>query len=531
MGKKAEKLKHLNDELLAIGLSLTSEHNFDILMEKIMLSAKKFTNADAGTVYVMSDDKKRLSFKVVHTDSLDIKMGGTGEELNWPDLQLYLESGEPNKQMVAALCALDGKLLNFPDVYDAVGFNFEGTKAFDSSTGYRSRSMLVVPMTDREDNVIGVLQLLNKIGSEGDVAPFSMHDEVLISSMGSLAAVAIQNNLLIKNLEDLLEAFITAIAEALEEKSIYTEHHIMRVAEIVKMISEAVNKDNKEFEKIHYSKEQLKELEIAAMLHDIGKIITPEYVVDKATRLETIVDRIEMISRRFELLKRDRYIDYLENILNLQNDAEKQQFYDKYQQSIKEISDDKEFLIGCNTAGYLSDDKIERIKEIGKQKIILDGNEIDFLSENEIYNLTIQKGTLTNEEREIINNHVTVSYHMLQHLPFPEKYKNIPKLAGSHHKSVDGKGGYSAPELVGIPLEFEEKILAVADVFEALTSPERPYKKPFTLNESFRIMFNMVKEGHLDKSIIKFILDNNLHMKFAKKYLNESQIDEVEVTI
>ncbi len=529
MGKKAEKLKHLNDELLAIGLSLTSEHNFEVLMEKIMLSAKRFTNADAGTVYIMSEDGKKLSFKVVHTDSLKIKMGGTGEELNWPDLQLYLEDGKPNKQMVAALCALEGKLLNFPDVYDAVGFNFEGTKVFDSSTGYRSMSMLVVPMLDREDKVIGVLQLLNKKDKDESVIAFTKHDEVLISSMGSLAAVAIQNNLLIKNLEDLLEAFITAIAEALEEKSIYTEHHIMRVAQIVKIISEAVNKDTKEFEKIHYTKEQLKELEIAAMLHDIGKIITPEYVVDKATRLETIVDRIEMISRRFELLKRDRYIEYLENISNLQDDTLKQQFYEKYQQSIEKIAVDKEFLISCNTAGYLSDDKIDRIKEIGKQKIILDDKEIDFLSENEIYNLTIPKGTLTNEERDIINNHVTVSYHMLQHLPFPDKYKHIPKLAGSHHKSVDGTGGYAAPELMGIPLEFEEKILAIADVFEALTSPERPYKKPFTLNETFKIMFNMVKEGHLDKSIIKFILDNNLHLQFAKEYLNESQIDEVNV--
>lgn len=519
MGKKIKALEHLNNELLSIGLSLTSEHNFGILMEKIMRSAKEFTNADAGTVYLMSADKKRLEFKVVHTDSLNIKMGGDGEPLHWPDLELYLDNGEPNNEMVAALCALETRLINFDDVYNAVGFNFEGTKAFDSSTGYRTKSMLVVPMTNIDDEVIGVLQLLNKKDKDKSIIPFTFHDQILISSMASLAAVAIRNNLLIQNLEDLLEAFISSIAEALEQKSIYTEHHIIRVSQIVKMIADSINEDETIYKKVSFSKEELKELEMAAMLHDIGKIITPEYVVDKATRLETIIDRIEMINNRFEILKRDRYIELLEKKIGKK----------EYEDSLKKIEDDKSFLNESNSKGILTLNEIERIKTIASQKISIDGIKSNFLTNDELYNLTIPKGTLTNEERDIINNHVAVSYQMLKHLPFPEKYKNIPKIAGSHHKSTDGQRGYAASELMGIPLEFEERILAISDVFEALTSPERPYKKPFTLNETFKIMFDMVKDGHLDKGIVNFIIDKDLHKKFAKEYLNESQIDEVNI--
>ena len=530
MKKKLRNIKSLNDELLSIALSLTSEHNFDVLMEKIMLSAKKFTQADAGTVYIVSEDKKFLEFKVVHTDKLNIKMGGTGEPLNWPPLPMYGENEEPNLKMVAVTCALKSKLLNFPDVYETEGFNFEGTKVFDKSTGYRSTSMLVVPMLDRDSKVIGVLQLLNKTEDE-TITAFNKQDEALISSMASLAAVAIQNNKLIKNLEELLEAFITAIAEALEQKSLYTEHHIIRVAEIVKMVADAVNKDQVKYADRNYTEEELKELEMAALLHDIGKIIQPEHVVDKATRLETIVDRIDMINNRFEILKRDSYIKFLEAKDNCKDEDAINELAKRYEDELLSIKNDQEFIQQSNTKGFLPDSDLDRIKQIGKRKIILNGEEIDFLSENELYNLSIRKGTLTDEERQIINNHVSVSYSMLKNLPFPDKYKKIPKLAGSHHKAVDGIGGYGHEELMGIPLEFEEKILAIADVFEALTSPERPYKKPFTLNESFRIMFNMVEEGHLDGEIIKFIIDNDLHTKFAKEYLTPEQLDEVEVKI
>ena len=509
---------NLIDELLSIGTSLTSENDFDILMEKIMLGAKKFASADAGTIYLLSDDKKELRFEVVHTDSLDIKMGGTGEKLNWPNLQLYID-GKPNYTMVAAKCALDMKLLNFADVYNEDGFNFEGTKVFDSTTGYRSTSMLVVPMIDRNGKLVGVLQLLNKIGKNGKIIQFNREDEIILSSMASLGAVSIHNHKLIESFDALLHSFITTIADTLEEKSAYTEHHIVRVAKITNTIIEAVNQDNTIFKDKHYNEDELDEINLAALLHDIGKIIQPEYVVDKSTRLETIFDRIELVKSKFQILRQSKRIEYLEKIISKE----------QYKKDIEKIDDDEKFLIKCNSAPYIDDQEIQRLVQIASQKITISGEEINFLSDDELFNLSIKKGTLTDDERAVINNHVTVSYNMLKNLPFPDKYKKIPKLAGSHHKSVDGQSGYAAPELMGLPLEFEERVLAIADVFEALTSPERPYKKPYSINESLKIISYMVKDGHLDKDIVKFMVDNKLYLKCGDGFIPDNQIDEITV--
>ena len=521
LNKLVDSKAKLVDDLLAIGISLTSESDFGILMEKIMLGAKNFTNSDAGTLYLVSDDKKLLEFWIVQTDSLDIKMGGDGEKLTWPPLPLYDENNQPNEHLVAVTCALEKQLYNFEDVYDVEGFNFDGTKVFDETTNYRTQSMLVVPMVDRDNKTIGVLQLINKKNYLGETVPFTKQDEIIITSMGSLGAVSIHNHKLVKNLEELLESFIDTIVDTLEEKSAYTEHHVVRVATITDMLSKAISNDDTMFKDTTFDSDELKELHMSAMLHDIGKIITPEHVVDKATRLETIYDRINAINLKFNILIYLEYIQYLENKIS-------QDEYEKRKQQIKE---DQKFINECNTIGFLSDDMLQRIKDIGSTIINIDGEDQTLFSEDELYNLSIRKGTLTNEERDIINNHVTVSYNMLKNLPFPDEFKNIPQIAGSHHKFVDGQGGYGAKELMGIPLNLKEKILAIADVFEALTSPERPYKKANTLSESFKIMSFMVKDGHLDRDIVRFMIDKKLYLDFAKEYLNEEQIDDVKIEV
>lgn len=518
----------LIDELLSIGTSLTSENKFEVLMEKIMMGAKKFSNADAGTIYLLSEDKKFLQFEVVHTDSLNIAMGGTGETLNWPNLPLFIDE-EPNYSMVAAKCAIDKKLLNIADVYDDEEFNFEGTKIFDSSTGYKSTSMLVVPMLDREGKLVGVLQLLNKLASDGHITHFNKNDEIIISSMASLGAVSIHNHKLIQSFDALLHSFINTIADTLEEKSHYTEHHIVRVAQFTMGIMDAINKDKTIYKDKFYSEEELDEINLAAMLHDIGKIIQPEHIVDKATRLETIYDRIESIITRFDLLIEQAKVSYLEQ--SLENPTLQEEFKKVYEEKKQQYLSDKDFIIKCNSIAFLNDEALQRIQKIASYKIGINNKQRDFLDPNELYNLSIRKGTLTDYERSLINHHVIVSYNMLKNLPFPEKYKKIPKLAGSHHKSVDGKSGYAAPEIMGLPLEFEEKILAIADVFEALTSPERPYKKPYSVNESFKIIASMVQEGHLDKELVKFIIDKKVYLSCGKDFIPKEQLDEITVTI
>ncbi len=517
------------DDLIEIGSSLTKEKNFDVLMEKIMLAAKEFTDADGGTLYMRTEDEQKLKFTVVQTDSLNIKMGGTQGEITWPELNLYKEDGSSNNEMVAAVCALEGKLINIPDVYKAEGFNFEGTKKFDEGTGYRTKSMLVIPMKDHENDVIGVLQLLNKTDDNGDTISFTQKDKKLIHSMASQAAIAITNNRLIAGLENLLDAFIKSIATTIGEKSQYTGGHINRVAEIAEMITKEIHEDKTIYKDKIFTEDEIIQMSKSAWLHDIGKIVTPEYVVDKGTKLETIYDRINTVKTKFELLKKEHELEYIKKKI-LINDNEEIKILDKnYIEDINQIDDDLDFVISCNTGGeFMADEKVERIEKIAKRVLIVNNEKVNLLTQNEVYNLCIRKGTLTEEERTVINNHVTVSYNMLNALPFPKKLKRIPVIAASHHKKVKG-GGYGAPEIMDLPMTLEDRILAVADVFEALTANDRPYKKANSLNTSLRILSFMVKDGDLDKELVKFFVDKELHLKYAKKHLSDEQKDEITV--
>lgn len=517
------------DQLIEIGRSLTSEKNFNVLMEKIMLGAKNFTDADGGTLYLLTEDEKRLDFTVVQTDSLNIKMGGTNGEITWPKLELYDANGAANKEMVAALCAIEGKLINIPDVYKAEGFNFEGTKNFDKGTGYRTKSMLVVPMRNHENDVIGVLQLLNKKDHYGNIISFTKDDKKLILSMASQAAITITNNRLIEGLENLLDSFIKSIATTISDKSLYTGGHINRVAEIAEMITVAINEDDGIFKDITFTPDEIVQMSKAAWLHDIGKIVQPEYIVDKGTKLETIFDRINIVKAKFEIAKRDAEIDYLKKLALTNNAKEMEKLKNDFDKEIEQIELDLNFVIGCNTGGeFMEDTKIDRINRISQKPLNINHEKINLLSSNEVYNLSIKKGTLTQEERSIINHHVTVSYNMLNGLPFPKKLKRVPVIAASHHKTVRG-GGYGAPEIMSLEMTIEDKILAVADVFEALTANDRPYKKANSLNTSLRILSFMVKDGDLDRNIVKFFVDSKLHLKYADEHLSEDQKDEITV--
>ncbi len=523
--KQFEHIKTLNE----IGIALSAENDLNRLLDMILHQAKKFTNSDGGTLYLKSDDGKNLYFKVVETNSLDIKMGGTGGEITWPPLKLYDEDGKQNSQMVATYCALTGEVINIEDVYYVKGFNFEGTKKFDAGTGYRSKSMLVIPMKNYENEIIGVLQLINRLNKDGKSIEFSKEDKDLTLSLASQAAVAITNTKLVKDLEEFLNAVISTIAGAIDEKSPYTGGHIRRVAKISLMIADAINRDEDGiFKKIHYNDDDLKEIKISAWMHDMGKITTPEYVMDKATKLETIYDRIETIKAKFEILKRDIEVEFLrvkmraieqnklDDIVGLE---------ETYKERIIKLEDDFKFIEVCNIGGeFMADEKIDRVQNISKEKIILNGEEINLLTDNEIKNLSIRKGTLTNEERDIIQNHATLTLKMLNQLPFPKKLKKVPDIAGNHHEKLNGKGyprGLSAKDLT-----LESRILALADIFEALTAPDRPYKDAKTLSEVKRIIGFMTKDSELDGDLVKFFYDNKLHLEYAKEELNPEQLDE-----
>ncbi|MDO9585807.1 MAG: HD domain-containing phosphohydrolase [Syntrophales bacterium] len=530
-------------KLTQIGAALSAEKNIDRLLEMIVDEARNFTHADGGTLYVMSDDETAINFAIVQNNALKIRMGGTGGKITWPPVPLKNPDGSPNYANVSAYAALSAKVVNIPDVYDAEGFNFQGTRKFDADTGYRSKSMLVVPLQNHENDIIGVLQLLNAQDSAtGEVINFSYEYQQMTESLASQAAVALSNNRLIHDLENLLESFITTIATAIDEKSPYTGGHVRRVADLTLTIADRINKmADGVYANVYFNDDLLKELRIAAWLHDVGKITTPEYVVDKATKLESIYDRIETLKTRFEVLRRDHEIDVLKNRLmdasarpaaSLEaagGSKGKTEINEEIDTFVKGLEEDIGFLVNANTGGeFMADEMLARIKDIAARTWLHDGAPQPLLTENEVYNLTIRRGTLTNEEREIINNHARVTYKMLSRLPFPKKLRRVPDYAAAHHEKMDGTGYPHG--LKGDELSLQSRILALADVFEALTAKDRPYKrgKTLSLSEALKIMTFMVKDGHIDKDLFELFIKEKIYLDYAQKELALQQIDQFD---
>lgn len=440
------QLKHI-DQSIKIGLALSTEKNIDKLLEMIVLEARAMSNADAGTLYITDKESKYLNFKIVQNDTMNLRMGGTsGTEINFPSIPLYPD-GKPNHYNVSSHVAISGEIVNIPDVYEAEGFDFTGPKKYDAKTGYRSKSMIVIPLTNHENNIIGVLQLLNAKNPEtGEVIEFSNEYVDDIASLASQAAVALTNTQLIQDLKDLLYAFIKSIAMAIDEKSSYTGGHIKRVVELSMMIAEKINETkNPPFEDIAFDNYEMEELHISAWMHDIGKITTPEYVVDKSTKLQTIFDRIILVETRFNLIRKFIENKYLNRKLELlQKGADKKEIDSLDSELVAELKileSDLEFIKSSNLPGeFMSDDKISRIKEIAAKTYLLSDGEHPYITDEEMENLIIRKGSVTEKERKIIENHSAVAYKILSQLPFPKKLHNVPVYASEHHEKLDGSG-------------------------------------------------------------------------------------------
>jgi len=533
-----DSLQNQISNMSAIGLALSKERDMEKLLEMILLEAKRISNADGGTLYMMTDDQ-RLRFSIMITDSLNVHMGGTsGKEIPFYPVKLYNDDGKPNENMIAANAAINGSTINIPDAYKAKGFDFSGTKAFDEKTGYRSKSFLTVPLKNHENEIIGVLQLLNAQDIKSNkVISFSERIQNSVEALSSQAAVAITNKNLIKDLEVLFESFIKLIASAIDAKSPYTGGHCSRVPEITMMLAESVNEINEgPFANIQFSDKEMYELKIAAWLHDCGKVATPEYVVDKSTKLETIYDRIHTVATRFEVIKRDEEIKFLKKQLSIQkkdslSDVDKKEAIKKarilYLKRIKQLDEDKTFIEESNFGGeFMSQDRKDRVKKISSYRYKDNGSAKSFLSDNEVYNLCISRGTLTPEERKVINDHIVVTIEMLEQLPYPKHLRNVPEFAGGHHEKLDGTGypkGLNHAEM-----SVQAKIMAIADIFEALTARDRPYKKGKTLSQAMRILGFMKNDAHIDAELFDVFVQEKIYLKYAEGFLDPEQIDEVK---
>src|SRR3989475_4589684 len=403
----ADDLVQRLDQLNAIGASLSAERDINRLLEAILTAAKTITRADGGTLYRVTEEKT-LRFEIVRTSSLKSYLAGsTGNPVPFYPIQLY-KDGRPNQTMVAAHAALTGSTVNIADAYTAEGFDFTGTRAFDAKTDYRSKSFLTVPMRNHQGEAIGVLQLINaQDPHSGEIVPFSSSDQRLAESLASQAAVALTNRMLINQLEALFESFISLINGAIDEKSPYTGGHCQRVPVLTMLLAEAVNETNDgPLSEFHMSDKDRYELKIAGLLHDCGKVTTPVHVVDKATKLETIFDRINLVDTRFEVLKRDLEIQTLKQEIELLRRSgldevrareRLAQIDETSRDGLRQLESDREFLRQANVGGEaMAPEERERVNRIGTghQGIDVSEGTPDFLTDDEIRHLTISQGTL-----------------------------------------------------------------------------------------------------------------------------------------
>jgi HD-GYP domain-containing protein (c-di-GMP phosphodiesterase class II) len=523
------------EQLNEIGAALSHERDIDKLLEIILVAAKTITHADGGTLYRVTEDERSLRFEIMRNDSLGIAMGGTsGNPISFPLLPLRTESGEPNNSMVAAYAAIHQETVSIADAYVAEGFDFSGTRKFDERTGYRSQSFLTVPMKNHENAVIGVLQLINAIDPDsGKVTSFSSADQRLAESLASQAAIALTNRQLINQLERLFESFIQLINVAIDEKSPYTGGHCERVPVLTMMLAEAVN-DTRQGPLADFgmTDQDRYELRIAGLLHDCGKVTTPVHVVDKATKLQTLFDRIHLVDTRFEVLKRDARIAMLEAKLALREarDARAESALETdLARTLRQFESDRDFLRHANIGSEaMTADDQERVSRIGKgyQWADIEGRQSSFLTDDEQENLSIRAGTLTQKEREIINYHIVATIKMLEQLPWPKHLRKVPEYAGGHHERMDGKGYPKG--LRREQMSVQARVMGIADIFEALTARDRPYKRGKTLSESLEILGKFKLNGHIDPDLFDVFVRQKVYLKYAEKFLDPEQIDMVD---
>ena len=506
------------ETLNAIGAALSSERDLGSLLERILEAARGFANADGGTLYRVNNGT--LVFEVLRNDTLNLRMGGkSGKSIDFAPVPMHREDGSDNDTTVVAHAALTGLTVNIPDAYTATDYDFSGTRAFDSKTSYRSQSFLTVPMKDHDGAVIGVLQLINAKSTDGTVGAFSQDDQSLVESLASQAAVALNNRNLIAQLEALFEALINLINTAIDEKSPYTAGHCERVPVLTMLLAEAAARcTTGPLADYRMSEGDRYELKIAGLLHDCGKITTPVHVVDKATKLETIFDRIELIDTRFEVLLRDAQISLLKGEMT----------DDEHGLRVQELIAERNRVRVSNIGGEFMDDAaVQAIVDLGRRTWRThDGEERTLLDAEQVENLTIRRGTLNNAERDIINRHINITIDMLEALPWPGHLTRVPEYAGGHHERMDGKGYPRG--LTREQMSVQARVMGIADIFEALTARDRPYKPAKTLSESLRILGRMKEDHHVDPDLFDIFVRERVYLDYARRYLDPVNIDVID---
>lgn len=556
--------------LIENSLLLASEQDHNKLLRHLLMAGKRICNADAATLF-LNTPNNTLRFALRTRD----------DALPTIELPLYdAVSGAPNEQFVSTYVSHHNRSVVIDDVYQEEGFDLSGTQSFDADTGYRTVSMMTIPLRPRDGDPIGVLQLINALDQNGEITTFSELDRQYVEALASQAAVAIGIRRLLASQDELIESIVRVLAGAIDAKSAHTGGHCARVPELAMLLAEEACKSEAEpfLDFSFKNPEEWREFRIGAWLHDCGKITTPEHIVEKATKLETINNRIHEIRMRFEVLRRDAEITSLKQKI----DGYPQELIDaELSQKIAKLEDDFAFVAQCNIGSEkMSAEAIHRLDQVAtvtwtkyfddtiglsneelaqrgdakvdlpvseflladkdhhrvprKSKRLFDSkyrfemNVPEYLyNHGELYNLKIVRGTLTAEDRYKINEHIMETIMMLEEMPFPKNLSRVAEYAGTHHEKMDGTG--YPRKLTGEQLSIPARIMVIADIFEALTASDRPYKNAKTLSESVAILADMKQSNHIDPNLFDLFLTSGLHMEFGRRFLHASQIDQVDI--
>ncbi len=492
------------EDILNIGIALSAEKDQNRLLEMIVTEARRITHADAGTLYMVDEDK--LVYRIMQNESTGTFKGGGGEVIPFPPVQMSMEN-------ISAFVALTHQSVNIPNVYNAIEFDFTGPKKFDAATGYHTLSMLVIPLENHEGTVIGVLQLINAQDEYGNLIPCGHHFEKVVSSLASQAAIFLTNIQLLRDIENLFNSFVDVMATAIDSRTPYNANHSRRVALLAGELAQVINYEpDSRWGHETFDKDRIAQLVMAGWLHDIGKIATPLEVMDKSSRIER---PLELVMQRFDYIHSWLEKQYLEKKLaSLSASPEEQSAVDKWweeqQQTLQEA---REFIIKVdNPATFVDKDLQEKVREIAARTYTDPAGKVfNWLKPEEVTALCVMKGTLTNDERQIMEDHVVVTQRMLDKMPFTAKLKDVPYFASIHHEHLDGKGYPNHLAEDDIPVE--GRILALVDVFDALTADDRPYKKAMPLEQALKILGFMVKDHELDGDLLEIFIKHQVWEK------------------
>lgn len=468
------------ERILELGRELTVQKDYSKLLEKIIGEAMEISNCDAGTLYIA--DNNKLNFMILRNHTMGVYQGGHGEPINMPPVKW-------EEKYVCAYAAIHKETINVEDVYTDERFDFSGPREYDKMTGYRTRSMLVVPLENHEGRVIGVLQLINALDEDGNVCNFDENNEFITSSLASQAAISLSNMLMIRELRELLNSFVLSMTTAIDARTPYNANHTVHVAKYCEQFADFLitkyNMGSLDFTLTENEKEQLV---MAAKLHDIGKMIIPLEVMNKADRLG---EKLPIMKYRWKYMG-----ELLRNMLLLGELTEQE-----YEEKRSFLSDSISFVEEINQAGFLPDDKLLRVEGLKDFYIDTDKERVMFVEPEEYQDLCIRKGTLTPDERNIIEQHVVYTETILDKISFGENFNNVKFFASAHHEFLDGSGYPKHLKAEELPMEV--RILTIMDVFDSLSSTDRPYRKQsMPLEKIFGILDSMVDEGKLDGKLV-----------------------------